>query len=322
MLKNLIHDLGLKNSPLAGDPRAWLNPERMTLIVTAVVLFLSYLPNLASLAHTWSNDPNYTHGFLVIPIALVIFWTRPQFPEPSPRWFTSRMWAWGGLVCLSAVRLWMYEGAYQWLETVTLVPTIICLIWTYGGIPLLRRSWPALVFLMFLFPLPQSINSLVSLRLQKLATLGSSFLMQLTGLWVIPDGNIININTGKELEKLEVANVCNGLSMLMSLSAVVIATITLIPMPVWKRIALLASVVPIALFSNVLRIVATGWCYYLFGGEQSRHLAHDWAGFLMMPLALGLVLLEMVVLSWLADEGGEFEDDPRLLMPLLTARES
>jgi exosortase len=315
MLKNMIHGL----SATAGR-RAWLSPQHAAPLVATGVLIWSYLPNLMDLGHRWSNDPNYTHGFLVIPIALVIFWTRPQFPETSARSSSLNVRAWGGLALLSVLRVWMYEKGNQWLETSTLIPTIACLVWTYGGIPLLRRAWPAIVFLVFLLPLPQSINNIVSLRLQDLATLGSSYLMQLTGLWVIPEGNIININTSRGLEKLEVANVCNGLSMLMSLAAVVIATITLIPMPVWKRLALLASVVPIALFSNVLRIVATGWCYSLFGGEHSRKLAHDWAGFLMMPLALGMVLLEMMVLSWLADEGGTPEDDPRLLMPLLTVR--
>lgn len=339
MMKNLAHNLSPKLSISAGEPLPttvrdrpsvgstagrWerLNPQHVALFVTAGVLCWSYLPNLIDLGHTWSNDPNYTHGFLVVPIALVIFWTRPSFPETSARSSAWRMWGWGALALLSIVRVWMYEKGNQWVETMTLVPTIGCLVWTYGGLPLLKRSWPAIVFLVFLLPLPRSVNGLVSLRLQELATRGSSFVMQLSGLWVIPQGNIININTSKGLEKLEVANVCNGLSMLMSLAAVVIATITLIPMPLWKRLALLASVVPIALFSNIIRIVSTGWCYYLFGGEHSRKLAHDWAGFLMMPLALGLVLIEMMILSWLADEGGTTEDDPRLLMPLLTVKKT
>lgn len=343
MLKDLIPNTAPNGSFGSGEPapapdpapagsaaraafsvRERLNPRHAALLVAAGVLAWSYLPNLISLVHVWSTDPNYTHGFLVVPIAIVIFWTRPRFAEAPARWFTSEAWAWAGLAFLAVFRVWAYEAGFQWIESATLIPTIFCLIWTYGGFPLLKRSWPALVFLIFLLPLPQSVNNIVSLRLQRLATIGSSFVMQTSGLWVIPEGNIININTGKGLEKLEVANVCNGLSMLMSLSAVVIATITLIPMPVWKRITLLASVVPIALFSNILRIVATGWCYYLFGGEHSRKLAHDWAGFLMMPLALGLVFLEMSLLAWVADEGGAAAEDAdrRLLMPILTARKS
>jgi len=304
-----------------GSPKDLLTPRYIAWILTAGVLIWSYLPNLATLAHTWSNDSNYTHGYLVIPIAIAIFWSRPTFPPTTHSQFSQAI-AWGSLVFLLALRVLLYELSYQWAESATLIPTVACLIWTYGGWPLILRAWPAIVFLIFLLPLPTSVNNMVSMPMQKLATVGSSFLLQLSGLWVIPEGNIINIKTSKGLEKLEVATVCNGLSMLMSLAAVVIATISLIQLPLWKRLALLASVLPIALFSNIIRIVTTGWCYYLFGGEHSRKLAHDWAGFLMMPQALGLVFFEMVILSWLADEKGASEEVERIFLPGLNERNS
>ncbi len=337
LLSNPMQSEGLKSSATEGakpdspgraaadaisGPSGWLSPRNIALVVTAAVLCWSYMPNLISLGHTWSNDPNYTHGFLVIPIALVIFYTRSRASSGDAPSVISQGIAWGFLGLLLTMRGVMYEMGNQWLETATLIPAVACLVWTYGGASLMKRAWPAIVFLVFLLPLPQSVNTMVSLPLQRLATIGSGFLLQLTGLWAIPEGNIININTSKGLEKLEVATVCNGLSMLMSLAAVVIATITLVPMELWKRIVLLGSVLPIALFSNIIRIVTTGWCYYFFGGEHSRKLAHDWAGFLMMPLALGLVFLEMTVLSWLADEKGKDEDEERVFLPVLNVRKT
>src|SRR5262249_48177705 len=80
------------------------------------------------------------------------------------------------------------------------------------------------------------------------------------------------------------------------------------------RVVLILSIVPIALASNMARIVATGWSYYLFKGEAAKHVAHDWAGLLMMPLALALIGLELAVLSWLGPK--ESEDDKRVI-PLL-----
>ena len=95
----------------------------------------------------------------------------------------------------------------------------------------------------------------------------------------------------------------------MTMAATVIAAVILLPLPNWKRIALILSIVPIALVSNMARIVATGWCYYLFTGETAKHWAHDWAGWLMMPLALLLVGLELGVLSWLVPKASE-DDKP------------
>ena len=90
------------------------------------------------------------------------------------------------------------------------------------------------------------------------------------------------------------AAACNGLKMLMTLTATITATIILISLPTWKRIVLLVSVVPIALISNMARIVATGWCYYLINGPIcAKQWAHDVSGWMMMPMALGLVGLEL-----------------------------
>ena len=71
--------------------------------------------------------------------------------------------------------------------------------------------------------------------------------------------------------------------------------------------------IPIALLSNIIRIVATGWCYYYIEGEKAKQRAHDWSGYLMMPLALLLVGIELMILSWLAADSGEDDqaDVPR-----------
>jgi exosortase/archaeosortase family protein len=80
----------------------------------------------------------------------------------------------------------------------------------------------------------------------------------------------------------------------------------------WKQLVLLASIFPIALLSNVLRIAATGWCYVKYGPVTGEKFAHDAAGLLMMPVALVLVGLEMVVLNLMVvDE--EIIEEPLIL---------
>ena len=110
-------------------------------------------------------------------------------------------------------------------------------------------------------------------------------MMQASGLRVLAEGNVIHLpDAPPDSRNLEVALACNGLSMLMTLAATVTATIALIPLPVWKRGVVLASAIPIALLSNIIRIVATGWCYSLIEGYAAKKLAHDWVRLLMMPL--------------------------------------
>jgi exosortase len=282
--------------------------------VAALVFGVAYAPNFRALLSIWRLDPSYSHGLLVIPIALAILWQRLSGPQPESRLSVatpSAWWGWGFLITVLAVRAIAYERNFQWIETATILPVIICLTWTFGGWPLLRRIWPAIAFLVFMFPLPQLIDNLLALPLQGLAATGSCFLLQMSGMWAVQEGNVIHLLTHQnKMVPLDVAIACNGLRMLMTLTATIAATIILVSLPTWKRICLLLSVVPIALFSNMIRIVATGWCYYLITGPQYKDWAHSISGWLMVPLALILVGLELGVLSWLVPEPSADDDKP------------
>lgn len=280
-----------------------------SLAAVVAALGWAYAPNIASLGQTWWREPDYTHGFLVIPIALVILYFRwPTAAEGRPA-----PWLPGWLLVAAslAARALFHEHGQTWSESATLLPVIVGLGLARMGWPTFRRTWAAYAFLIFLLPLPPRVNAALSQPLQSLATQCACALLKLSGLWVMPEGNVILVGN----ERLEVAAACNGLSMLMSLAATVAATASLVPMASWKRAVLLASIIPIALGSNVLRIAATAWCYHQFGADAGSKYAHDAAGWLMMPTAMVLVGLEMAVMSWLILDTEELDrrDDFRAI---------
>jgi len=291
----------------AGMPAA-RGPGRAPWIAAAVVtatLLWAYAAVFRWLWRTWLDDPNYSHGPLVIPVAALIAWRRWDGKEgPSPPW----PWAWGLLAATLGVRAYAVEQGKQWAEAVTLLPVLGCLALTLGGGGLFRRIWPAIAFLVFMIPLTGNLDALLALPLQSLATGWSCAVLKLTGLWVIAEGNVIYVGR----QPLEVATACNGLSMLMCLSATVVAAVLLVPMAVWVRVVLILSAAPIALASNVLRIAATAWCYHRFGPEVGGPVAHDGAGWLMMPAAVLLVLIELCLINWLV-KVEEVEVPPTIL---------
>jgi exosortase len=326
---------GINGALAAPEPGGKSDPGKMTTMAwgvvqwrawwwalgaAALVLTVAYAPNLGELGRLWSEDDNYQHGFLVIPIALFILWRRlVEIPWTEPLEVASTpWWAWGLLAVILAVRAVAYEWSFQWMETATILPALACLAWAFGGWPLLYRAWPAILFLVFMLPLPASVNGMIAMPLQRVAATGSYILFQLSGFWVIQEGNILNLTTPFGMRSLDVALACSGLKMLMTLAATVTATIMLLPLPRWKRLVLLASALPIALISNISRIVTTGWCYYIIEGERGTHLAHDISGWMMMPLALIMVGLELKLLSWLVPEMTEAEQEERkTILPLL-----
>ena len=105
-------------------------------------------------------------------------------------------------------------------------------------------------------------------------------MLQLTGMWVIQEGNVINLSTAHGMEKLDVALACNGLRMLMTMAATVIAAVILLFLfRRWKRIMLVLSIVPIALVSNMAQDCGDWVVLLPIRGSDCKHSAHDWAGY-------------------------------------------
>ena len=70
--------------------------RRCAVGLAILVLGLSYAPNFRDLLSIWISDPNYSHGFLVIPIALWILTQRLSGvpAKPSPTTVPAQWWGW------------------------------------------------------------------------------------------------------------------------------------------------------------------------------------------------------------------------------------
>jgi exosortase len=295
---------------------ARLSGERtLAVAVVSLVVVWAYGPVLRSLLDSWEHDPNYSHGYLVVPVALAIWWQRRHMPNvfATPPW----QWGWLLLAIVLGARAFFYERGNLWAESITLLPALGCLVLTFGGWGLFQKAWPALAFLIFMIPLPARLNTILAQPLQTMATTASVALLKLSGLWVIAEGNVILV--GKQ--PLEVAEACNGLSMLMCLAATVMATILLVPLSKGMRVVMVLSAVPIAMLSNVLRIAVTAWCYQRFGFQVGHRVAHDMAGWLMMPTALVLVGLELLILAWLFVEETSVTEPMLLGKPITSSKD-
>src|SRR5437764_3013903 len=86
--------------------------------LVAVALVASYAPNVLDMAATWNSDPNYSHGFLVAPIALAILWQRRGDLDPAR--LRPRALGWVVVLAILAVRVWLFVRNEVWLEVATI----------------------------------------------------------------------------------------------------------------------------------------------------------------------------------------------------------
>jgi exosortase len=281
------------NRPQSFD---WKDPAQRTpmiwLISSTVILFLAYLDMFALTSAAW-EDPLYSHGWIVPVFALALMWIRFEPFRPV----TARE-RWTGLAILALALTSRLAGVYLNMNPVDRLSFIVALLGLYlmiGGWHLVRWSGPALGFLVFMFPLPAFLEHNILWRLQSFASTCSTLVLQTLGVPAFQQGNVINI-FGMQLL---VADACSGLRMTTIFSALAVAMVFLIERPWWDKFTILLSAIPIALLVNIIRVTVTGLVYYWVGDESllARKLAHDWAGLFMMPLALGILWLELQLLE-------------------------
>lgn len=270
------------------------------MVVLAVVLGWVYWPTFRELYETWSTSPDYSHGFLVpFFAAYLLLRTRTATPtEP-------KAWPWLGFSLLTVALVLRLVGAgtsFLPLEGFSFVLCLTALVTLFGGRVGLRRYWAPLVFLLFMLPLPYEASRLMGAELQRLATISSTFLLQCMGQPAIAEGNRILI----EDVTLNVVEACSGLRMLMTFIAFCVAAVMLMERHWIVKGIVLLSAVPIALFTNILRITATGMAHILLHDSDRKasvlDFIHDFNGWVMMPIGLTFLLLELWVLKHLLIE--------------------
>lgn len=269
-------------------------------------LVAAYFNMLQFTATYWAKDM-YSHGYIVPLFAAYLFWVRRRplvEPEAWERWLGV------GLVA-AALGLRVFTSYYDYnvYERLTFLVAVLSLPLIVGGLPMLRWAGPALGFLAFMFPFPAVLENSMLVELQHYASAMSTWVLQTLGISAARQGNTISIDT--LATPLEVAEACSGLRMLTIFGAMSVAMVMIIDRPWWDKLVILLSAVPIALASNVVRIVTTALLYLAFGQETPwlNQIIHDWAGFAMMPIGLGLLWIELSILSRLTipvDQEGEF----------------
>lgn len=261
-----------------------------SLAVLAAVAY-SYAGIFELLAHTWWTEADYSHGFLVPVFSAYLLWHRRSL-LPTGR----ASGAWWGLVLIAVAGAMRWGSTYFFyplLAPVSLLPCLLGVALLAGGVAAAKWSWPAILFLIFMIPLPGALAGLLSNPLQTLATNASTWLLQTLGMPAIARGNVILLAKNE----IGVVDACSGLRMLMLFTAITVGASFVIDRPLWEKVLISLSAMAIGLVVNILRITVTAFAYEYVGKKLGDLIFHDLAGWLMMPAATLLLMLELFVLS-------------------------
>jgi exosortase len=287
-----------------------LLPISICAVFLSLAFLWSYWPTITEVVDSWNLNPDYSHGYLVVPVALLFLWVkRDRCPGLAPKL------AWAGLLALAVCFAMRYAGARYYFGSVDGWSMLLWLtgtVWFLGGMPLLRWAFPSIGFLFFMIPLPYGWERMLSLPLQRIAANLSTWVLQCLGQPALAEGNTIWLNN----HFLEVEQACSGLRIFVGILALAYAYLMFASRSWWERVFLLASVIPISLTANSARIVMTALLQQYVSGEAAKKFSHDFSGWVMIPFAAGLFGLALWYVRSLIREEEEVD-----LRSMLSMRE-
>ena len=263
------------------------------LVIAGLVTAL-YGPLLTQMVVQWWQDPDYSHGFVVpLFVGYVLYQRRHELRqvslEPSNFGFPLMVGA-IGLLLLGTL------GAELFVSRSSLLFLLGGIILFFAGWKMLRAVAFPLAFLALMIPLPALIYNQVTFPLQLLASRLASNSLELFGIPVLREGNVLVLPN----YSLEVVEACSGIRSLMSLIALAVAYGYFVERRLWARITLVVFMLPIAVASNALRVVGAGAVTYVWGPQYAEGFFHFFQGWLIFVSAVACMLLVHWFLSHLA----------------------
>jgi exosortase D (VPLPA-CTERM-specific) len=262
--------------------------------VAALLAAFAFRGALFELVRRWTTQEEYSHGFLIPVVTAWLLWTRRDALVAS-----IERPAWTGAVLIllaTAMHVVGVLSAIFILSQLAFIITLLGIVLAVGGLPLFRAAFVPIIFLIFAIPLPYFIDASLSLQLQLISSQLGVFFIRLFAIPVYLDGNVIDLGT----YKLQVVDACSGLRYLFPLLSLSFLAAYLFHAPLWQRVLVLLSSIPITIGMNGLRIGMVGVTVDRWGPRMAEGALHFFEGWIIFIASAFLLTVEICLLAHLS----------------------
>ncbi len=275
------------------------NPEDRNRLILAVVglalIFVAFgvvkitvvrnvpVSLIAWLFYFWGSGADYAHGYVVPVVAggLAVWkWRRGLYALPME---TTR--AGIGAVAVAMFVYWIGVRAQNpRVVAASLVLLVFALVVYLAGWRWAKELWFPCAFLFFMIPVT-FLEAYVSFPLRLFVAKTATTMLNMFGLEVYRDGTGIYSKL-KLFKPLDVADPCSGIRSLMALMALAALYGYVTMNRSWKKWALFASSMPLAVVGNLARITTIALMAQGFGEDLAMNIYHDYSGYIVFSLAI------------------------------------
>ena len=265
------------------------------LIMIGMVIAFCHKTTFIWMYHRYMGaDSYYSHGFLVpIVVFYFVYLQKEKLGKVEPT--TSLL----GLFFILFSLLLHILGTILFIFSISGFSVFFLIIglslFLYGK-EISRIIWFPLLFLIFMFPMPEAVIGLISFPLKIFAAKAGVWITSMFGIPIYLEGFNITIPAGHLL----VGNPCSGLRSLIAFLALGSIVAYLQPTSIIKKWFLFFLSIPIAVLSNIVRIPILIIVSNYWGLEAAspETMVHTGSGLFVFVLGFLLIFFIAKVLEW------------------------
>lgn len=258
--------------------------SHVTELLLAGMFILTYVPTILWMWDRWfARDSYYSHGILVPFVSGFLIW---QMREDLAAIRPSRS-PWGMPLVVAGLIIHLGSSLFRIYFTSGFSMLIVLtglILFVYGSKTFKKIVFPV-CFLIFMIPVPLVVITTISFKMKILAAQIATAALNGMGLAAVRSGSVLKM----QHTYVVVDDVCSGLRSLISLTALGSIFAYWMKGPTYKRIILFCSTIPIAIATNVLRIIFLAFVSEVWGAEYAVGFIHDFSGFMVFALAFILL---------------------------------
>lgn len=254
------------------------------LLLLIGIIGIFYYDTFGWLIESWTNNPYYSHGFLVPVISLYFIWrARKDLAYVEKEEFQKGLMVFLVGLILQGIAV-MY--VIRFMSGLSLVITIFgTLLYIYGWKFTKKISFPIMLLLL---AVPVPFVDTVAPPVQTISAVTSAGLVNMLGIPIERDGLILNTPKGS----FEVALECSGLRSVISLLTLSIIYAFILEGGLLMKSVIVLSSIPLAIIGNILRITSVLGVANIYGEDTAINYFHDLSSLLLFTVALiGLFLI-------------------------------
>ncbi len=266
------------------------------LALSIVLIYLIFQDGVHAMFSFWDRE-EYSHAPLIPFISAFFIWQMKDRLEKIPfsiSYLGSVIVVFGLLIGVIGNLSTIYT-IVQYAALIVLAGLALSLVGRNG----FRLIMVPLLILIFMVPLRDFFYFSLSQKLQLVSSAIGVEVTRMFGVSVFLEGNVIDLGN----YKLQVVDACSGLRYLFPLMSFGFICAYLFKAPLWQRVLVFLSTIPITVFMNSFRIGVIGVLVDRWGTEQAEGFLHDFEGWVIFMACVTILFAEMWLLNRVFNRG-------------------